>query len=123
MLGYFFDDEYDTYYVRARHYSPLLARWLSQDPLFYPFRSYRHRYYHGQLGRFGSRDPIGYEGSQWNLYEYVGGNAVVRLDPEGTISPGGGGGPFGWCGKPQCRPGDEPPGRTGCRSMFGKPHG
>ena len=33
MLGYFFDDEYDTYYVRARHYSPLLARWLSQDPL------------------------------------------------------------------------------------------
>jgi len=30
-----------------------------------------------------SRDPIGYEGSQWNLYEYVGGNPLIGLDPSG----------------------------------------
>jgi RHS repeat-associated protein len=34
---------------------------------------YRNRYYHAKLGRFISRDPIGYEGSECNLYEYVGG--------------------------------------------------
>ena len=35
MLGYFFDDEADTYYVRARHYDPGTGRWLSQDPIGY----------------------------------------------------------------------------------------
>jgi RHS repeat-associated protein len=45
---------------------------------------YRHRYYSAQLGRFITRDPIGYEGSQWNLYEYVGGRPLVSLDPDGT---------------------------------------
>ena len=30
-----------------------------------------------------SRDPIGFEGSQWNLYEYVDGGPVVRTDPQG----------------------------------------
>ncbi len=44
---------------------------------------YRHRVYHSQLGRFGSRDPIGYEGSQWNFYEYVGGNSLTFTDPLG----------------------------------------
>jgi RHS repeat-associated protein len=47
---------------------------------------YRNRYYHAQLGRFVSRDPIGYEGSQWNLYEYVGGNAQSGLDPMGNAN-------------------------------------
>ena len=40
MLGYFFDDEADTYYVRARHYDPVTGRWLAQDPLW---RRRRHR--------------------------------------------------------------------------------
>ena len=44
----------------------------------------RHRFYHQQLGRWVSRDPIGYEGSQWNLYEYVNSRPVHELDPEGT---------------------------------------
>ncbi|MBY0588589.1 RHS repeat-associated core domain-containing protein [bacterium] len=44
---------------------------------------YRNRYYHAKLGRFISRDPIGYEGSQWNLYEYVGGRPTISVDPEG----------------------------------------
>ena len=47
--------------------------------LFY----YRNRYYHAQLGRFVTRDPTGYGGSQWNLYEYVGGRPVARVDPTG----------------------------------------
>ena len=58
MLGYFFDDEADTYYVRARHYDPGTGRWLSQD-------------------------PIAHEGSRRNLYEYVTGNPIRFLDPDG----------------------------------------
>lgn len=34
-----------------------------------------------------SRDPIGYEGSPWNLYEYVAGGVVNHTDPEGLIGP------------------------------------
>jgi len=30
-----------------------------------------------------SRDPIGYEGSEWNLYEYVAGKPTKYLDPSG----------------------------------------
>ena len=33
-----------------------------------------------------TRDPIGYEGSQWNLYEYVGSDPVDRVDPSGQSS-------------------------------------
>ena len=33
LLGYFYDSDRQAYYIRARHYSPLLARWLSQDPI------------------------------------------------------------------------------------------
>ncbi|MBY0588905.1 RHS repeat-associated core domain-containing protein [bacterium] len=44
---------------------------------------YRNRYYHAKLGRFISRDPIGYEGSQWNLYEYVGGRPEDLTDATG----------------------------------------
>jgi RHS repeat-associated protein len=49
---------------------------------------YRNRYYHARLGRFISRDPIGYEGSQWNLYEYVEGRPIVFTDPSGQDCPG-----------------------------------
>ena len=30
-----------------------------------------------------SRDPIGYEGSEWNLYEHVEGMPLIGLDPSG----------------------------------------
>ena len=33
QLGYYLDSDTGNYYVRARDYSPLLARWLSEDPL------------------------------------------------------------------------------------------
>ena len=44
---------------------------------------YRNRYYHTGLGRFVNRDPIGYFGSKWNLYEYVGGRPCHETDPFG----------------------------------------
>jgi RHS repeat-associated protein len=56
-LGYFYDPDLVQYYVRARHYDPRLARWLSVD-------------------------PIGYGGGI-NLYEYVGGLPLMRTDPMG----------------------------------------
>ena len=43
----------------------------------------RYRYYHQQLGRWVSRDPIGYEGSEWSLYEYVQSHVPVSIDPIG----------------------------------------
>ena len=43
----------------------------------------RYRYYHAQLGRFINRDPIGYDGSEYNLYEYVGGMPTGFVDPNG----------------------------------------
>ncbi len=33
-----------------------------------------------------SRDPIEYEGSKWNLYEFLSGHALVRIDPMGLES-------------------------------------
>jgi len=45
---------------------------------------YRARYYHPRLQRFISEDPIGFLGSL-NLYEYVGNNPVMRVDPSGLI--------------------------------------
>ena len=56
-VGYFSDAELLQYYIRARHYSPDLARWLSVD-------------------------PIGYRGGI-NLYGYVGSSPVSRNDWSG----------------------------------------
>lgn len=36
-------------------------------------------------GRFLGRDPIGYEGSEWGLNEYVGGEVFIRIDPTGLF--------------------------------------
>ncbi|MBI1249343.1 hypothetical protein GC197_16050, partial [bacterium] len=43
----------------------------------------RNRYLHLQLGCWITRDPIGYTGSQWNLYQYVGGFPINTFDPVG----------------------------------------
>ena len=39
-----------------------------------------------------TRDPIGYEGSPWNLYEFVSSSPVQNVDPSGTfeLKPYGG---------------------------------
>jgi RHS repeat-associated protein len=51
----------------------------SETGLYY----YRARYYQAQLGRFVRRDPLQFEGSRWNLYEYVNGSVLNAFDPFG----------------------------------------
>ncbi|MDZ4850142.1 MAG: RHS repeat-associated core domain-containing protein [Pirellulaceae bacterium] len=46
---------------------------------------FRNRDYDTNLQRWITRDPIGYEGSEWNLYEYVSGNPLNRVDPNGLM--------------------------------------
>ena len=53
-----FDWAAGYYHFRNRDLSPTLGRWLNQD-------------------------PIGFQGSKWNLYEYVEGRPTVGLDPNG----------------------------------------
>jgi RHS repeat-associated protein len=48
---------------------------------------YRHRYYHPVIGTFCSKDPIGFEGSRWNLFEYVLGSPLNYVDHLG-LGPG-----------------------------------
>ncbi len=55
FCGYRYDPEVEPYYVPNRSYNAMLGRWLQ-------------------------RDPIGYAGGV-NLYGYVGGGAVVAVDP------------------------------------------
>ena len=38
-----------------------------------------------QLGRLLTRDPLEYEGSEWNLYEYVYSNPLRYVDPSGAV--------------------------------------
>jgi RHS repeat-associated protein len=47
----------------------------------------RNRYLHLQLGRWLTRDPIGYEGSPYNLHEYVSGSPTNITDPTGEALP------------------------------------
>ena len=63
----------------ANHYTYTGRRFDSETGLYY----YRNRYYDAQLGRFVSRDPAGYEGSEWNLYEYCASDPILRTDPSG----------------------------------------
>ena len=67
---------------------------------------YRARMYDATEGRFCSRDPIGYEGSRWNVYEYVNGAPTIGRDPTGLVGPG----PVGpWPGGQPTPPNEEPP--------------
>ncbi|MFN7963155.1 MAG: RHS repeat-associated core domain-containing protein [Thermoanaerobaculia bacterium] len=54
---------------------------------------FRARFYDPTTGRFESRDPLGFGGGDLNLYRYVSGDPVNRVDPlglEGRLSPPGG---------------------------------
>jgi RHS repeat-associated protein len=44
---------------------------------------FRARWMSPLAGRFLGRDPIGYEGSEWGLYEYCGSRPKVMVDPHG----------------------------------------
>ena len=44
----------------------------------------RARFYDQKAGRFLNRDPIGFEGGDWNLYAYAGGNSIAQIDPSGN---------------------------------------
>ena len=56
-FGYYFDEETDSYYVRARVYQPLIGRWWSVDPM-------------------GFLDGL-------NLFLYLNNDTVNNLDPTG----------------------------------------
>lgn len=45
-----------------------------------------HRFYDPNTGRYISTDPIGLDGGM-NLYAYVGGDPVNKIDPWGLINP------------------------------------
>jgi RHS repeat-associated protein len=46
---------------------------------------YRNRYYSAEVGRFCSRDLIGYQGRQWNQFEYVLSRPLLYTDPLGMV--------------------------------------
>ena len=72
FCGYRYDPESAKYYVRNRMYAPgPIPNGNVDTPVC-------------GIGRWLQRDPIGYTGGI-NLYEYVGGRAVVEMDPNGTL--------------------------------------
>jgi len=54
-VGYYYDEEVGTYYVRARTYDAKIARWLSQDPLFWPIAA--RLLYHSNLFLYSNGAP------------------------------------------------------------------
>ncbi len=51
---------------------------------------FRARWMSGLTGRFLTRDPIGFEGSPWNIYEFLESMALSYVDPSGleiSLSP------------------------------------
>ena len=46
----------------------------------------RARFYDSEVGRFLTEDPLGFEGGDWNVYEYVAGNPIIDIDPGGLVT-------------------------------------
>ncbi len=81
-VGYYYDEEAGTYYVRARTYSPGIARWLSYDPLYYPLATlprvgptYRWRKHVNSAGML-TRNAC-------NLQQYLVSRPINGVDPTG----------------------------------------
>ena len=56
------------------------AREYDQDTgLYY----YRARYYESATGRFLNEDPIGFQGGEYNFYQFVRDNPITLIDPSG----------------------------------------
>ncbi len=64
--GYYYDEETDNYYLMARYYNPVIARFISED-------TYRGEY----------RDPL-----SLNRYVYVNNNPLIYYDPSGYFLEG-----------------------------------
>jgi RHS repeat-associated protein len=91
--GYFLDQDTGNYYVRARTLSPVMARWLSQDPIgfggglgdaggLYYYRRPYNRPGHPGVGGFVSWNPIL---AEINLYRYCTNNSPQKTDPSGLL--------------------------------------
>ena len=84
QFGYYYDLDLLEYYLRARDYSPALARFLSQD-------------------------PMGFAAGDANWYRYVGNTPTTATDPSGLACPPPTPGGYGcFCGlgrKAACIPG------------------
>ena len=66
-----------------------------------------NRWYDPSVGRWLSEDPVGYRGGV-NLFEYVGDNPLISVDPTGLQNPGQGFFPGPLPGQPHL-PGIHPP--------------
>jgi RHS repeat-associated protein len=58
QVGYYLDPDTGEYYVRARSFSPLLARWLSEDPIEFS-SGYSSPYCYAANNPIGIVDPSG----------------------------------------------------------------
>ena len=52
-------------------------------PFYFLLLTSRRAYYDPTVGRFVSEDPLGFDGGDVNLFAYVKGNPVNRIDPFG----------------------------------------
>jgi RHS repeat-associated protein len=75
-VGYYFDTVTGLFYIRARTYQPIIARWTSVDPLLARL---------ALQGVFFTRDPSGFEGNNSSVYGYVGGMPLSFVDPSGLF--------------------------------------
>jgi len=76
--GQVFDSETGLYYYKARHYSPVLKRFLQPDPRRFQIPNV--------FGRLLSRNPF-VEVEEINLYRYARNNPLKFIDPLGLDIP------------------------------------
>lgn len=69
-------------FARGRMYNPALGRFMQRDPLGTPLQPPMAR--NVSPTQFTQRDPVGAQYTDgMNLYQYVGSNPLVRVDPSG----------------------------------------
>ena len=99
-LGYYWEEELGTFYIRARVYEPVTGRWMSRDPLFSLVAKTRfagnRRDIEPESDRVPNRSFVPHEHS-WlqrdsaktqetvDLYEYCGTSPIANIDPSGRV--------------------------------------
>src|SRR5207244_2773519 len=66
--------------------SPNVAQFTGRENDNTGLYYYRARFYSPLTGRFITEDPIGFVGGDANLYGYVGNNPINQIDPLGLSS-------------------------------------